>query len=127
MKTVKTGKQLSPAEAFRKFTDELGREGGAWFGDETLDTLDDQETVIRLTLPFEFLAEKLGMKISMAVETSGKWEPHCIVCHTKIELEDLQPEADSLMWKNNAEFDRWFEEKTAQWTKTMAIAELLFG
>jgi hypothetical protein len=119
-------KQTKYAQEFKKFATEHDCESKRWFGRNTLEDCEEAEDVVRVvTLPLEFVASKLGITLSISVETAGEDGPHYIVTYNRLVLEDERPCPDCFQWRSNAEFDKWCAEKIRRWQKHASLGKLL--
>ena len=118
------------ANEFRQFLSQMGYCPEIWFTDGKYESplvtsVDDY--VDRFKMPLNFIAKKIGVKVSVAVEArTDERSVHYIATYRKYVLENrtmprLAFAGDACFW------EKFIQEKTAAWKKKLSILKLIYG
>ena len=109
---------------FKEFAIQLGCGDLGWF-EKPYDDYSPREMILFVALPYNFVAKKMGINISVCIETAGEHDHFIIAYGGKIVLEDLDFTVSDFCW-NSHEFAQWFNATVKDWTQKLKLAKLLF-
>jgi hypothetical protein len=123
MKSFLNVKVSKVVDEFRKYLQNLGADPKLWFGEEDAEGYDSGEIVTLVSVPYYFIAKRMGLKITVCVETSLDQDHHVVVCgkavleNADVFISDFTFEAD--------DFERWVRETEQMWQKTLSLIKLV--
>jgi hypothetical protein len=109
---------------FKAFAAQFGS-NLCWF-EKPYDDYDSDELILLVSLPYNFVAKKMGINISVCVETAGEQDHYVVSYDGKIVLEDTDFAVTDFCWSSH-EFKAWFNATMKSWREKLSLAKLLFN
>jgi hypothetical protein len=116
------------AAEFCKFAQESYMMGPVWFESEPNGGYDSVEAVDIVAVPYYFVAKRLGISVSVCVETAHHCNHYTVTYRNQIVLEECDyGSLQDFIGRTDESFEEWVAITIQKWRTRLKIAKLLFG